>query len=175
MNETEALKAVLRTAWASDGRQESTAEHSWHLALLAALFSEEFQGLDMEKVLLMSLIHDLGELYDGDIPAVQNIDEQKKHDSEYCAVKKIFALLPAVQEQKLLSIWCEYNENSSEEAHLVKALDKAETILQHNKGRNPDNFDYGFNLEYGKKYFEYNDTLKILRNLLDEDTEKNML
>ena len=61
------------------------------------------------------------------------------------------------------------------EARLVKALDKAETILQHNQGANPPEFDYAFNLEYGKKYFEYDPLLRNLRVLLDEQTREKVL
>ena len=55
-------------------------------------------------------------------------------------------------------------------AILEKALDKAETILQHNQGKNPPDFDYGFNLEYGKPYFSFHPLLKELRSLLDAQT-----
>ena len=52
-----------------------------------------------------------------------------------------------------MDLWKEYNEAVSKEARLVKALDKAETIMQHNQGCNPAGFDYDFNLEYGQEYF----------------------
>ena len=70
IREAERLKDVLRTAHTSTGRHESTAEHSWRLALLAAVLTGERPRLDMQRVLLMCLVHDLGEAYDGDIPAV---------------------------------------------------------------------------------------------------------
>ena len=82
IKETELLKNVLRTAWGSAGRQESTAEHSWRLALFAALMLGEYPELDGKRVLLMCLIHDLGELYDGDISAAlrDRLDQEtKKH------------------------------------------------------------------------------------------------
>ena len=62
IKETELLKNVLRTAWGSTGRQESTAEHSWRLALFAALLLGDYPELDGKRVLFMCLIHDLGEL-----------------------------------------------------------------------------------------------------------------
>ena len=70
----------------------------------------------------------------------------------------------------LLALWREYNANATPEARLVKALDKAETIIQHNQGRNPEAFDYRFNLGYGKEYFEGSGFLRELRTLLDEET-----
>ena len=66
----EGIKSVTRTAWTKTGRQESTAEHSFRLALLALTLIDEFPELDAKKVLSMCLIHDLGELYAGDIPAI---------------------------------------------------------------------------------------------------------
>lgn len=60
------------------------------------------------------------------------------------------------------------------EARFVKALDKAETIIQHSQGRNPAGFDYGFNLEYGKEYFEQDERLEALRSLIDAETRTRM-
>lgn len=71
-------------------------------------------------------------------------------------------------------MWKEYNEESTPEAKLIKALDKAETIIQHNQGKNPPDFDYEFNLEYGKKYFQEDEKLLRLREKIDEDTENRM-
>lgn len=173
IQEVEKLKSVLRTAWTSSGRQESTAEHSWRLALLAVLFISDFPELDGLKILKMCLIHDLGELYDGDISALLLPDEQEKHTKEKMAMERMLSLLPQEIGSDLLAIWNEYNENQTEEAHWVKALDKAETILQHNQGNNPSDFDYKFNLEYGKSYFSANSSLVTLRNLLDLETQKH--
>ena len=76
IKEAERLKAVTRTAWTHDGRRESTAEHSWRLALFAGLAAGRLPGLNREKVLMMSLIHDMGELYGGDISAALCPDPQ---------------------------------------------------------------------------------------------------
>ena len=62
IQEAEKLKSILRTAWSSSGRGESTAEHSWRLALLAGVVLTEYPGLDGRKVLMMCLIHDMGEM-----------------------------------------------------------------------------------------------------------------
>lgn len=105
---------------------------------------------------MMSLIHDMGELYGGDISAALCPDPQEKNGEESRAVHKAFSLLPEREAESLLALWREYNANATPEARLVKALDKAETIIQHNQGRNPEDFDYRFNLGYGKEYFEGN-------------------
>lgn len=169
IKETEGLKSVLREAWTSTGRRESTAEHSWRLALLAGLLAPSF-GVDTGRAMMMCLIHDLGELYMGDISAILSPDELEKHTAEEQDVRRVLSLLPKGQKDELLSLWQEYNDVSTPEARLVKALDKAETILQHNQGQNPPDFDYEFNLTYGKPYFSDHPLLLKLREMLDEET-----
>ena len=169
IKQIEGLKSVTREAWTSTGRRESTAEHSWRLALLAGLLAPSF-GVDVGKALMMCLVHDLGELYIGDISAASNPNEAKKHAAEEQDVRRVLSLLPKEQEEELLALWQEYNENNTDTAKLVKALDKGETILQHNQGENPPDFDYNFNLEYGKSYFVDNPLLLKLRDMLDAET-----
>ena len=175
IKETELLKNVLRTAWGSTGRQESTAEHSWRLALFAALLLGDYPELDGKRVLFMCLIHDLGELYDGDISAALLPDEQQKHAGEQRSVERLFSFLPEKEREYFMAVWREYNENSTPEAHLVKALDKAETILQHNQGINPPDFDYEVNLQYGASYFKEDGRMAALRARLDQETKKHIM
>lgn len=170
IQEAEKLKSVVRTAWTSTKRRESTAEHSWRLALFAGVLVGSDSSYDQTKILMMCLIHDIGEIYEGDISAATNPDKDDKYEMEYRAAQKVFSLLPFELAVKMMDIWIEYNNNATPEARLVKALDKAETILQHNQGDNPDDFDYAFNLEYGKEYFEDKDMLKQLRSIIDEET-----
>lgn len=174
IQEAEQLKSVLRTSWTAQGRQESTAEHTWRLTLLAVLMMEEYPDLDGEKVIKMCLIHDMGELYGGDISAALRPDPVKKYMQESAAVQKAFALLPEPQSTELLKLWEEYEVNETGEAHLVKALDKAETIIQHNQGANSADFDYAFNLEYGAEYFTEDDILKEIRAQIDADTRTHL-
>ena len=95
IQEAELLKGVLRTAWQSSGRQESTAEHSWRLALLASVMIEEFPELNSNRVLIMCLIHDLGEIYEGDISAILCPDATQKYEEEYHAVHNIAEISPS--------------------------------------------------------------------------------
>lgn len=173
IREAERLKDVLRTAHTSAGRHESTAEHSWRLALLAAVLSEEKPGLDLQRVLLMCLVHDLGEAYDGDIPAVAQAAPEAKAASEYAAIERLTKLLPPRAGAKVRAVWEEYEACLTPEARWVKALDKAETIIQHNQGANPADFDYAFNLTYGSDYFRDDDLLRGLRRLLDVETRRH--
>ncbi|MCC3864420.1 HD domain-containing protein [Terrisporobacter petrolearius] len=174
IKEIENLKSVTRTAWTKTGRRESTAEHSWRLAMLLMVLEEDFKDVDINKAIKMSLVHDLGELYDGDISAkLQGADDNKSHMEER-AMKRMLTTLPESLSEKIYDLWKEYNECSTKEAKLVKAMDKLETIVQHNQGKNTDDFDYEFNLKYGSQYFEDNGKLKLMRNIIDEDTKLSM-
>ena len=174
IRQAERLKSVTREAWTSDGRRESTAEHSWRLALLVGLLAPSFH-VNVEKALMMCLVHDLGELYIGDISAATHPDETQKHMDEERDVRRVLSLLPDGQRDDLLALWQEYNGSATEEARLVKALDKAETILQHNQGINPPDFDYEFNLQYGASYFKEDGRMAALRARLDQETKKHIM
>lgn len=175
IKEVEGLKSVTRSSFTATGRHESTAEHTWRLSLLAILMVKNLPELNLEKVISMCLIHDIGELYTGDIPAVLLPNSQDKYDEEYQAASKVFTLLPKSQCDELLRLWEEYNAGNTPESKFVKALDKAETIIQHNQGLNPPDFNYEFNLDYGKQYFGDNSHLQELRKIIDEDTSKHII
>ena len=86
IGEAERLKTVLRSAWTRTGRQESTADHTWRLCLLAMMLKSEAQDLDFPRVLEMALVHDLGEALSGDVPAplagtTPDKDAQERTDS----------------------------------------------------------------------------------------------
>ena len=172
--EIENLKSVTRTAWTKTGRRESTAEHSWRLAMLLMVLEEDFKDIDINKAIKMSLVHDLGELYDGDISATLQHDNDNKSEMEERAMNRMLKVLPESISKQIYDLWAEYNKCATKEAKLVKAMDKLETIVQHNQGTNPKDFDYEFNLTYGKKYFEDDDTLKYMRNIIDEDTKNKI-
>ena len=174
IREAERLKNVLRTAYTSEGRHESTAEHSWRLALLAAVLTGERPELDMQRVVLMCLIHDLGEAFDGDVPAIAQTAPGVKAASELAAMERLTRLLPPEAGAPIREIWEEYEACQTPEARWVKALDKAETIIQHNQGANPAGFDYAFNLTYGSEYFDDGALLSDLRLLLDEETGRHV-
>lgn len=174
IRESERLKDTLRSAHTSSGRHESTAEHSWRLALLAALLTREHPELDPLRVVVMSLIHDLGEAYEGDIPAVEQVDAAVKSATEISAIERLTKLLPSDAAVDLRAIWEEYEACETPEARWVKALDKAETIIQHNQGANPPDFDYHFNLKYGADYFQDDLLLIELRRMLDEATRQHI-
>lgn len=172
LREAERLKSVLRSAHTSSGRRESTAEHSWRLALLALVFEEDLGPLDIGKVLKMCLVHDLGEALAGDVPAVDSAAQANKGERERDDLLSISATLEPPQQAALLALFDEYEAAATAEAQAVKALDKLETILQHTQGANPADFDYRFNLGYGRRYTDATPFLAAVREILDEETRK---
>ena len=175
LREAEKLKDVLRSAHTSSGRTESTAEHSWRLCLMAIVFGDYLSGLDRLKMLKMCVIHDLGEAISGDIPAVSKEAFPNKSDQERSDLMLLTKPLDEALRGEILALWDDYENALSPEAVAVKALDKLETMLQHNQGRNPPDFDYAFNLAYGKKYTDASPLFEALRRIIDQDTQANML
>lgn len=170
IKELEQLKNITRTAWTQTGRKESTAEHSWRVALFILLIKESFPTLNSSKAITMALIHDLGEAYTGDISATLMPDTTEKLDQEQINLEKLLSQLNTRTKNELLDLINEYNAGTTLESKLVKALDKMETIIQHNQGDNPETFNYAFNLTYGKSLTEFSSILRRLRKLVDAET-----
>lgn len=173
LRRAEQLKSTVRTAYTSAGRRESTAEHSWRLALMALIFEEEFSGLDHHRLLKLCLVHDLGEAIGGDIAAVDQKAGAPKAAEERRDLLELTSALPAKIQAEILSLWDEYEENQTPEAQVVKGLDKLETLIQHNQGQNPDDaIDFTFNLDYGRRYTAAHPLLNQIRQLVDGDTAR---
>ncbi|HAS21647.1 HD domain-containing protein [Idiomarina loihiensis] len=168
---TEELKNTLRSSRTSNGRHESTAEHTWRLCLIVLLFEKEYPELNILKLLKICVIHDLGEAISGDIAAVDQVEGVDKGANERRDLQVLIQPLPERLRLEILELWDEYENASSEEAKLAKAFDKIETILQHTQGKNPEDFNYKFNLTYGKKYTDYDALTLAIRALIDKDTK----
>ena len=98
-----------------------------------------------------------------------------KEAAELAAMDKLTRMLPPAAGTAIRKIWEDYEACQTPEARWVKALDKAETIIQHNQGANPADFDYAFNLTYGSGYFRDDDLLRDLRRLLDDETRRHIV
>ena len=166
----ERLKTVTRSGWTSTGKAESVAEHTWRLCLMAMVLYGRAEDIDLARLLKMCLIHDLGEAIGGDVPAPAQVGASPKAGQERADLLSLVEPLAAAGRREILELWDEYEAASSPEAKLAKGLDKLETILQHTQGRNPDDFDYAFNLEYGQRYTAADPVLAALRSRLDEVT-----
>jgi len=168
----EALKHTTRVAWTSTGEQENVASHTWRLCLMALVLAPRFPGIDVGKLLRICIVHDLGEAIGGDISAKLQVNMPNKAEQERRDLLQLCEPLPAHTRDEIVALWDEYEQAASPEARIAKGLDKLETILQHNQGAMPDDFDFRFNLEYGAKYTTDDPILRTIRAVLDEETER---
>lgn len=129
--ELDKLKGVSRkTRVPGIGRFENSAEHSWQIALLALSLQQFAEpGTDMDRVLRMLLVHDIGEIDTGDtLVYVQDGWEQRKRD-ERVAVTRIFGLAPLRVAAQLHALWDEFEDGTTREARFANAVDRAMPAL----------------------------------------------
>lgn len=142
---------------------------------MAMVFEREFDSIDFSKLLKLCIVHDLGEAINGDVSAVDQPPDVDKSNRERNDSITLIEPLDEARRNEFMSLWEEYESGSSPEAQLVKGLDKLETIIPHNQGRNPLDFDYAFNLSYGQKHTSTHPLLAALRRLVDEDTRRHLI
>ncbi|WP_282095528.1 HD domain-containing protein [Epibacterium ulvae] len=133
LNEADKLKSIYRASKLSDGsRHENSAEHSWHIMLYAWVLAEHAeQPVDLNRVLMMLLLHDLVEIDAGDTPIHGKIsaeDLAALEASEDAAATRIFGLLPTEQGAAFLQIWREFEAAESEDARFAKAIDRVQPL-----------------------------------------------
>jgi putative hydrolase of HD superfamily len=178
LRSAEKLKVTTRSAFTSAGHAESVAEHTWRLCLMALLVAPEFADVDFARLVKICIVHDLGEAVGGDVPAPEQARRLSaglatgKGDAERRDLLSLVAPLPPSLRDEIVALWDEYEAAVSPEARLAKALDKLETILQHTQGKNPPDFDYRFNLGYGRAHTGDSPVIVALRAVLDAETER---
>jgi putative hydrolase of HD superfamily len=130
----ERLKCELRHSWLSNGRQESVAEHSWQMALMAMLMHRHLEGpVDLGKTLKMILTHDLVEAEVGDVPYFDRSERKTmKAARERAAIELIRTRLSGAIGQEIYDLWHEYEAKQTLEAKFAGALDHLEVQAQHN-------------------------------------------
>lgn len=166
----EKLKCNLRHSWTSSGRQESVADHSWRLCLFSWFIRPDFPELDMDKVLLMCLFHDIGEAVTGDIPSFLKTAQHETKETE--AIAGILKMLDTTQSDQLSCLFIEMQEQKTKEARLFKALDKLEVVLQHNEAPLETwlPLEYELNQTYGEENVREFPTLESFRKELKNMT-----
>ena len=174
MSIAEKLKCNTRHSWTSTNRHESVAEHSWRLSLMAYFIQDEFPEADINKVILMCIFHDLGEAITGDIPAFNKT--KKDEEIENKEITELINTLPEGYREKLSHLFKEMNELQTLEARIYKALDKMETLVQHNEADISTwlPLEYKLNLEYGEEAVSFSSYMKELRNEICNDSLKKM-
>ena len=170
MHVAERLKDALRHSYSSGGRPESVAEHSWRVALMCFFMQHEFPSADMNKVMEMCLIHDLGECFTGDIPTFlktesNEITEDKLLDEWVDTISEPYS-------DRMRQLLAEMRTLETQEAQIYKALDKLEAVIQHNEASIETWIpcEYSLNVTHGDEQVAFSPYLTELREQIRQDT-----
>ena len=170
----ERLKDATRHCYTKNGRHESVAEHSWMMTLMAYFMKDEFPEVDMNKVVQMCIIHDLGECFTGDIPT---FDKTKVHEeTEETLLYSWVRTLPKNYANEMISLYEEMAERKTIEAKIYKAIDGLEALIQHNISDLSTWIpkEYELNKTYADDKVDFSIYLKELREEIRKDTLKKI-
>lgn len=136
VREADRLKGVLRrTSLGDRSRRENSAEHSWHLALMAlALADHAPLGTDVAHAVELLVVHDLVEIDAGDTFAFDVAGHADKEAREQAAAARIFGLLPADVAERFRGWWDEFEQGLTAEARFANALDRLQALVQNDAG-----------------------------------------
>lgn len=167
----EKLKCNTRHCYTSSGRQESVAEHSWRIALMAMLIAPEFPDADMDRVIRMCLIHDLGEAFTGDIPAFEKTQKDTAREDDL--LMDWVKTLPEATREEFTALLGEMNALETVEAKIYKALDKMEAVIQHNESDIATwlPLEYDLQLRYGAENVTFSPYFQTLKGEIDAWTK----
>lgn len=170
----ERLKDATRHCYTRKGRHESVAEHSWMMTLMAFFLREKFPDVNMDKVIEMCIIHDLGEAFTGDIPAFDktSADEETEEELLYGWVKT----LPEPFAGKMLALYDEMAKRETKEAKVYKAIDGLEAVIQHNFSDLSTwiTKEYELNKTYAYDKVAFSEYLTELRDEVKKDTMEKL-
>ncbi len=170
LHTAERLKDTTRHCTTTNRRQESVAEHSWRVSLMAMLLQHEFPQADMNRVTRMCLIHDLGECFTGDIPTFSKTNSDRVNEDTL--LQQWMQSLPAEIAADLSSLYAEMDAQQTVESRIYKALDKLEALIQHNESPLDtwSENEFALNKTYAFDAVAFSDWLHALRNEILEET-----
>lgn len=174
LSTAEKLKCNTRHCYTSSGRHESVAEHSWRLALMAMLVGDEFPEADMNKVIRMCLIHDLGEAFTGDIPTFdKNTSDENREEA---LLFDWVDTLPEPARTEFQSLLEEMKLKQTQEARIYKALDNLEAVIQHNESDISTwlPLEYSLQLTYGTENVAFSPYLCELKAQINAQTREKI-
>ena len=133
-------KNILRqTHLSGHGRRESDAEHAWHMAIMAYLLKEySNEPVDITKVMIMCLIHDIVEIDAGDTYAYDTEGLKTQKAREDAAKERIFSLLPNAQKEELTALFDEFEEARTAESRFAHVMDNLQPLLLNNSNNGAD-------------------------------------
>ena len=180
-NELEKLKATHRNNRTLDAyRFENSAEHSWQGALMALVFREYIpEEVNLEKVMSMLLIHDLGEIYAGDTFIFDDVGKSDSYDRELESLKISLGKLPLDQQDSFLELWQEFETGISIEAKYARVLDALVPLLNHLEVAQPHDNPHGLTKSQviAKKSFikETSESLwELAQEVIDQSVAKGL-
>lgn len=164
------LKENTRHCYTLPDRKESVADHSWRISLMAMLIGNEFPEADMNKVIKMCLIHDLGEAFTGDIPTFEKTKNDEK--TEENVLNRWLMTFPEKEREEWTKLFMEMNAMKTIEARIYKALDKLEAVISHNESDIGTwlPLEYDLQLSYGKENVQFSEYFKELKSLINDIT-----
>lgn len=180
IKEIEKLKSVTRFNRTHDGRFENSAEHSWQGAIAAMVLQDYYpEKLDIEKVISMLLIHDLGEIHAGDTWVFDDEKKVHSHNRELESIEKTMSLLPEEKYLNMKNLWLEFEKGQSAESRYARVIDALVPLINHLEvselNYNPDNITADMVLE--KKKFiksESEELWKLTEDLIQESVERGL-
>lgn len=148
-------KNILRqTHLSGHGRRENDSEHAWHMAIMAYLLRDYANtSVDITKVMLMCLIHDIVEIDAGDTYAYDAEGLKTQKAREDAAKERIFSLLPEDQKEELIALFDEFEDFSTPESKFAHAMDNLQPLLLNNSNGGGDWREHGVSAEqvYGRQ------------------------
>lgn len=170
----EKLKDATRHCYTSGGRHESVAEHSWRISLMAYWIGSEFPEADMDKVIRMCLIHDLGEVFTGDIPTFMKTEADERREDDLLSAW--ISSLPSPYREEMRALFLEMNERKTLEAKIFKAMDSLEALIQHNESdlSTWSANEYDLNMHYADDRVAFSPYLTALREEIRRDTAEKI-
>lgn len=148
-------KNILRqTHLSGHGRRENDAEHAWHMAVMAYLLHEySNEPVDVARVMLMCLLHDVVEIDAGDTYAYDTAGLQTQKAREEAAKERIYSLLPDDQKRELMAVFDEFEADETAEAHFAHAMDNLQPLLLNNSNGGSDWAEHDVTAEkvYGRQ------------------------
>ncbi|MFD1737805.1 HD domain-containing protein [Bacillus salitolerans] len=176
----EKLKYELRHSWLSNGRQESVAEHTWRVSLMAMLIEPYLkQEIEISRLLKMIIIHDLVEADAGDIPAFDTLTsldlKEQKVKNEIKSIEKIRDTLGDDLGLELYNLWFEFEHKETYEAKVANALDKLEAQIQHNEADVSTWLEIEYEMSFMMdKHVQFDSVLKKLKDMIEEEAEQKL-
>ena len=148
-------KNILRqTHLSGHGRNENDAEHAWHMAIMAYLLREySNEPVDITRVMLMCLIHDVVEIDAGDTYAYDEEGKKTQKAREEAAKERIYSLLPEDQKEELAAIFDEFEESKTPESKFAHAMDNLQPLMLNNSNDGGDWREHGVSAKqvYGRQ------------------------